>query len=210
MNSLRAQKVLTGLAALTMTAAGNALPQANAAPLIFDCYSRSTSDLLMKSAMDLSNANLACIQAGIVDGPQQPLATHPVVMTPVAVPTPSSGESFLGGVIGGALGGLIGNAINGSSTTEVHYHNQGIQQSSAKASGGQNVPAADVIKAGTKPSLLKAGLDFSKQRQERQSSIIHGAQLFNQNLQKQQQAENKRQTEVKANALDPFRKFRFH
>jgi len=210
MNSLRAQKVLTGLAALTMTTAGNSLPPANAAPLIFDCYSRSTSDLLMKSAMDLSNANLACIKAGIVDGPQHPLATHPVVMTPVAVPTPSSGESFLGGVIGGALGGLIGNAINGSSTTEVHYHNQGIEQSGAKASGGQNVHTADVIKAGTKPSLLQAGLDFSKQRQERQSSIIQGAQLFNQNLQKQQQAENKRQTEDKANALDPFRKFRFH
>jgi hypothetical protein len=67
MSALFAQKAITGFAALALAAAGTALPgsDAKAAPLIFDCYSRSTSDLLMKSALDLSNENLACVQNGV-------------------------------------------------------------------------------------------------------------------------------------------------
>ncbi|MBD1193124.1 hypothetical protein [Vulcanococcus sp. Clear-D1] len=126
MSALFAQKTITGFAALALAAAGTALPgsDAKAAPLIFDCYSRSTSDLLMKSALDLSNENLACVQNGV--GAQVsyvPAAPQQVYVTPAPAPAPSAGESFFGSMLGGAIGGVLGNAINGGNrTTEVHHH----------------------------------------------------------------------------------------
>jgi hypothetical protein len=128
MPALFAQKAITGFAALAVAAAGTALPgsDAKAAPLIFDCYSRSTSDLLMKSALDLSNENLACVQNGV--GAQVsyvPAAPQQVYVTPAPAPAPgpSASESFFGSMLGGAIGGVLGNAINGGNrTTEVHHH----------------------------------------------------------------------------------------
>ena len=114
MNTSITQKALTGLAAFAVTTTGISLPGSNAkaAPLIFDCYSRSTSDLLVKSAIDISNANLACVQGmAAVIGPQAVVA-QPVYAAPAAA-APSAGEVFFGSVIGGALGGVLGNAING-------------------------------------------------------------------------------------------------
>ena len=89
MSALFTQKTITGFAALALAAAGTALPgsDAKAAPLIFDCYSRSTSDLLMKSALDLSNENLACVQNGV--GGQVsyvPAAPQQVYVTPTWLP----------------------------------------------------------------------------------------------------------------------------
>ncbi|MEY3544656.1 MAG: hypothetical protein RLZZ247_813 [Cyanobacteriota bacterium] len=135
MPALFAQKAITGFAALALAAAGTALPgsDAKAAPLIFDCYSRSTSDLLMKSALDLSNENLACVQNGA--GAQVsyvPAAPQQVYVAPAPAPAPSAGGSFFGSMLGGAIGGVIGNAINGGNrTTEVHHHHQ--QQRAADA-----------------------------------------------------------------------------
>ena len=124
MTNRTAQQAITGFAALTVAAAAAALPgtEANAAPLLFDCYSRSTSDLLMKSALDLSNDNLACVQTtAAMPVSYQPVVTQPVYVTPA--PAPSAGESFFGSVIGGALGGVIGNVINGGNrVVEVHHH----------------------------------------------------------------------------------------
>ena len=126
MTSSIAQQALTGFASLAIAAAGVALPgqESQAAPLIFDCYSRSTSDLLMKSALDLSNANLACVQtAAAMPISYQPVVAQPVVVAPAAAAAPSAGEAFLGSVIGGALGGVIGNAINGGNrVVEIHHH----------------------------------------------------------------------------------------
>ena len=123
MTSFIAQKALTGITTFVVTAAGIALPgpDAKAAPLIFDCYSRSTSDLLMKSALDLSNPNLACVQVSPLALGVQPVVSQPVIAQPVyAAPTavaPSAGESFFGSVIGGALGGVIGNALRANAPT---------------------------------------------------------------------------------------------
>lgn len=128
MSALFIHKAITGLAALAVASAATALPgnDAKAAPLIFDCYSRATSDLLMKSALDLSNANLACVQNGL--GAQVsylPAAPQEVYVAPAPAPAPSAGEAFLGSVVGGALGGVIGNAINGGNrTTEIHHHDE--------------------------------------------------------------------------------------
>ena len=144
MSALFAQKATTGFAALALAAAGTALPgsDAKAAPLIFDCYSRSTSDLLMKSALDLSNDNLACVHNGV--GAQVsyvPAAPQQVYVTPAPAPAPapSAGESFFGSVIGGAIGGVLGSAINGGNrNTEVHHHyDRGqVQEQPTKNRGG--------------------------------------------------------------------------
>jgi len=143
--------------ALALAVAGPALPgnEAQAAPLVFDCYSRSTSDLLMKSALDLSNQNLACVLNGTAQLSYQPVAPQPVVVQPVPAPARGTGESFLGSVIGGALGSVIGNALNGGSHTEhhVHHHN------SPGNTGNQNQPSAKatpIIKlpGGFKPSVV--------------------------------------------------------
>ena len=144
MSAFFAQKAITGFAALALAAAGTALPgsDAKAAPLIFDCYSRSTSDLLMKSALDLSNDNLACVHSGV--GAQVsyvPAAPQQVYVTPAPAPAPapSAGESFFGSVIGGAIGGVLGSAINGGNrNTEVHHHyDRGqVQEQPTKNRGG--------------------------------------------------------------------------
>jgi len=166
MTSFITQKTLTGIATFAVTAAGVSLPStdAKAAPLIFDCYSRSTSDLLMKSALDLSNPNLACVQVTALPLGTQTLVTQPVITQPVYVAPPSAGpstgESFFGSVIGGALGGVIGNAINGNSSsnehTEVHIHqgaapqqqqNQAPQQAGQIVQGDQNAQAAQAADA---------------------------------------------------------------
>ena len=152
MNTFFAQKALTGFAALALAATGTALPgsEANAAPLIFDCYSRSTSDLLMKSALDLSNENLACLQTGATPISYQPVATQPVYVTPSPAPAPgaSAGDSFFGSVIGGALGGVIGNAINGGNrVVEIHHHNNKVA----------NKPANKVV-----PDVVKSPVDICR------------------------------------------------
>jgi hypothetical protein len=200
-----AQQACTGVAALALAAAGTALPSANAAPLIFDCYSRSTSDLLMKSALDLSNDNLACIQT----------AAAPVaVVQPVAVapaPAAPTGESFLGSVIGGALGGLIGNAINGDHTTEIHHHHHAEQQQEAPkaAPNRQNLKLnLEQLNAGSRPNLMKGGLALVKQQQEQQSKVNAGMMQLTKIQQAQAYGTKKQQSEAKANTADPFRQFR--
>ena len=128
MTSFLTQKALTGFAALAVATTGCALSgfDAKAAPLIFDCYSRSTSDLLMKSALDLSNENLACVQAAAMPIAYQAVASQPVYVSPAPAPAPapSSGESFFGSMLDGAIGGVLGNAINGGNRTEIHHHHQ--------------------------------------------------------------------------------------
>ena len=144
MTNLVTQKALTGLAAVAVAAAGNVLPAA-AAPLVFDCYSRSTSDLLMKSAIDVSNEHLACVQSGGVSQVSyEPAPVQTVVSQPA--PAQAGGGNFLGSVIGGVLGGVLSNAINGSNTTEVHHHHhqnaQGEQQQPQQQPPTAQPPAA--------------------------------------------------------------------
>ena len=155
MTTLTAQKTITGLACFALAVAGTALPghDAQAAPLVFDCYSRSTSDLLMKSALDLSNQNLACVLNGTAQLSYQPAAPQAVVVQPV--PAPATGETFFGSVIGGALGSVIGNALNGGRYTEHHIHHH----NSSGSAGNQNQPSAKatpIIKlpGGVNPSVV--------------------------------------------------------
>ena len=144
MTNLVAQKALTSLATVSVAAAGHVLPAA-AAPLVFDCYSRSTSDLLMKSAIDVSSEHLACVQTGGVSQVSyEPAPVQTVVSQPA--PAQAGGGNFLGSVIGGVLGGVLSNAINGGNTTEVHHHHhqnaQGEQQQPQQQPPTAQPPAA--------------------------------------------------------------------
>ena len=186
MTSFVTQKALTGFAALAVATTGTALSgfDAEAAPLIFDCYSRSTSDLLMKSALDLSNENLACVQNGV--GAQVsyvPAIPEQVYVAPAPAPAtaPSVGESFFGSMLGGAIGGVLGNAINGGNrTTEVHHHHNGGNQKAGEENeklhpqpGNQPYPGNLKL-----VDLNKAGLDLVKvkqQQQQEQQQILEGA-----------------------------------
>ena len=192
MTTFIAQKALTGFAAVALAAAGTALPgtEANAAPLIFDCYSRSTSDLLMKSALDLSNENLACLQNGTTQVSYQPATPQTVYVqpAPAPAPAPSTGESFFGSVLGGALGGVIGNAINGGNRTEHHHYHDNNKQ--GKGSGKESPKTQPSGNGGTSkifiPKFVNPGAfvnpatatDALKKQQEH--DIISAAQRYNQ------------------------------
>ncbi|WP_438983571.1 hypothetical protein [Vulcanococcus sp.] len=165
MSAFFAQKAITGFAALAVAAAGTALPgsDAKAAPLIFDCYSRSTSDLLMKSALDLSNENLACVQNGM--GAQvsyMPAAPQQVYVAPAPAPAPatSTGESFFGSMLGGAIGGVIGNAISGGNrNTEVHhYHDQKRGKNVGKTTADNKTNRKVILPGGATPNLMNPAL----------------------------------------------------
>ena len=119
-----AQKALTGFATFAIATASTALPgtDAKAAPLLFDCYSRSTSDLLMKSALDLSNEHLACLANGSAQVSYQPAPPQTVYVQ--EAPAPSAGGSFFGSLLGGALGSALGNALSGGQRTEQHDNRQ--------------------------------------------------------------------------------------
>jgi hypothetical protein len=180
MTSFVTQKALTGFAALAVATTGSALSgfDAKAAPLIFDCYSRSTSDLLMKSALDLSNENLACVQNGV--GAQVsyvPTAPQQVYVTPAPSPSPSGGESFFGSMLGGAIGGVIGNAINGGNrTTEIHHHHNGGNQKAGEENEKRNPQPGNQPYPGNFKlvDLNKAGVDLVKFKQQQQQ-IFDGA-----------------------------------
>jgi len=183
MTTFIAQKALTGFAAFALAAAGTALPgtEANAAPLIFDCYSRSTSDLLMKSALDLSNENLACLQNGTAQVSYQPVAPQTVYVqpAPAPAPAPSTGESFFGSVLGGAIGGVIGNAINGGNRTEHHHYHDNNKQ--GQGSGKESPKPQPSGKGGTatiqppiwiKPGNLGAGMVTADALKKQRDAVL--------------------------------------
>ena len=165
MPALFAQKAITGFAALALAAAGTALSgsDAKAAPLIFDCYSRSTSDLLMKSALDLSNENLACVQTGVGTHvsyvPAAPQQVY-VAPAPAPAPAPSAGESFFGSMLGGAIGGVLGNAINGGNRTTVehHYYDQTRGKNVGKTTADIKTTRKVILPGGTTPNPMNPAL----------------------------------------------------
>ena len=188
MTSFVTQKALTGFAALAVAAAGTALPgsDAKAAPLVFDCYSRSTSDLLMKSALDLSNENLACVQNGA--GAQMsyvPTAPQQVYVTPAPAPAtaPSVGESFFGSMLGGAIGGVLGNAINGGNRTTVEHHHHDKNRGRGKQQEPADKPAPDttVTQPMVIPWHLGAGTAiWQAAEKQRQQKMIEGLTRYTQ------------------------------
>jgi len=106
----------TGITAAAL--AGSSLlaitSNAQAASLDYDCFSRQTGELLVKSAIDMTSLDLACLASAeaMVQGQQNPNLNVVYTTQPAPAQTSSSGEAFLGGVLGGILGGVIEGAMN--------------------------------------------------------------------------------------------------
>jgi len=105
----------TGITAAAL--AGSSLlaitTNAQAASLDYDCFSRQTGELLVKSAIDMTSLDLACLASAeaMVQGQQNP-NLNVVYTQPAPAQTSPSGEAFLGGVLGGILGGVIEGSMN--------------------------------------------------------------------------------------------------
>ncbi|UPH90041.1 hypothetical protein [Synechococcus sp. NB0720_010] len=106
----------TGITAAAL--AGSSLlaitTNAQAASLDYDCFSRQTGELLIKSAIDMTSLDLACLASAeaMVQGQHNPNLNVVYTTQPVPVQSSSSGEAFLGGVVGGILGGVIEGSMN--------------------------------------------------------------------------------------------------
>ena len=105
----------TGITAAAL--AGSSLlaitTNAQASSLDYDCFSRQTGELLVKSAIDMTSLDLACLASAeaMVQG-QQNSNLNVVYTQPPPAQTSSSGEAFLGGVLDGILGGVIEGSMN--------------------------------------------------------------------------------------------------
>ena len=106
----------TGITAAAL--AGSSLlaitSNAQAASLDYDCFSRQTGELLVKSAIDMTSLDLACLASAeaMVQGQHNPNLNVVYTTQPAPVQSSSSGEAFLGGVVGGILGGVIEGSMN--------------------------------------------------------------------------------------------------
>lgn len=106
----------TGITAAAL--AGSSLlaitTNAQAASLDYDCFSRQTGELLVKSAIDMTSLDLACLASAeaMVQGQHNPNLNVVSTTQPAPVQSSSSGEAFLGGVVGGILGGVIEGSMN--------------------------------------------------------------------------------------------------
>ena len=106
----------TGITAAAL--AGSSLlaitTNAQAASLDYDCFSRQTGELLVKSAIDMTSLDLACLASAeaMIQGQQNPNLNVVYTTQPAPAQTSSSGEAFLGGVVGGILGGVIEGSMN--------------------------------------------------------------------------------------------------
>ena len=150
-----AQKALTGFATFAIATASTALPgtDAKAAPLLFDCYSRSTSDLLMKSALDLSNEHLACLANGSAQVSYQPAPPQTVYVQ--EAPAPSAGGSFFGSLLGGALGSALGNALSGGQRTERHDNHRDRDRDRENNNTAEAKPSRKVtLPGGVTPNVI--------------------------------------------------------
>ena len=106
----------TGITAAAL--AGSSLlaitSNAQAASLDYDCFSRQTGELLVKSAIDMTSLDLACLASAeaMVQGQHYPNLNVVYTTQPAPVQSSSSGEAFLGGIVGGILGGVIEGSMN--------------------------------------------------------------------------------------------------
>lgn len=90
-----------------------------ASALLYDCFSRETSELVAKSAVDITSPQVSCLEsaAAMVQTTEYEYPNQKVVYVEKEVPAASSGstgEAILGGILGGVIGGLIEGSISGS------------------------------------------------------------------------------------------------
>ena len=135
----------TGITAAAL--AGSSLlaitSNAQAASLDYDCFSRQTGELLVKSAIDMTSVDLACLASAeaMVQGQHNPNLNVVYTTQPAPVQSSSSGEAFLGGVVGGILGGVIEGSMNRDRYYDHGYdHGHGGRPGGGKKGGRIQIP----------------------------------------------------------------------
>ena len=135
----------TGITAAAL--AGSSLlaitTNAQAASLDYDCFSRQTGELLVKSAIDMTSLDLACLASAeaMVQGQHNPNLNVVYTTQPAPVQSSSSGEAFLGGVVGGILGGVIEGSMNRDRYYDHGYdHGHGGRPGGGKKGGRTQIP----------------------------------------------------------------------
>ena len=135
----------TGITAAAL--AGSSLlaitTNAQAASLDYDCFSRQTGELLVKSAIDMTSLDLACLASAeaMVQGQHNPNLNVVYTTQPAPVQSSSSGEAFLGGVVGGILGGVIEGSMNRDRYYDHGYdHGHGGRPGGGKKGGRIQIP----------------------------------------------------------------------
>ena len=135
----------TGITAAAL--AGSSLlaitSNAQAASLDYDCFSRQTGELLVKSAIDMTSLDLACLASAeaMVQGQHNPNLNVVYTTQPAPVQSSSSGEAFLGGVVGGILGGVIEGSMNRDRYYDHGYdHGHGGRPGGGKKGGRIQIP----------------------------------------------------------------------
>lgn len=135
----------TGITAAAL--AGSSLlaitSNAQAASLDYDCFSRQTGELLVKSAIDMTSLDLACLASAeaMVQGQHNPNLNVVYTTQPAPAQTSSSGEAFLGGVVGGILGGVIEGSMNRDRYYDHGYdHGHGGRPGGGKKGGRIQIP----------------------------------------------------------------------
>jgi len=163
----------TGITAAAL--AGSSLlaitSNAQAASLDYDCFSRQTGELLVKSAIDMTSLDLACLASAeaMVQGQHNPNLNVVYTTQPAPVQSSSSGEAFLGGVVGGILGGVIEGSMNrGHDYDHGHgYENGPGSRPGGKGPGkrpidpGYNTPGLRPGNVGTRPGVKLPNLPKS-------------------------------------------------
>ena len=135
----------TGITAAAL--AGSSLlaitSNAQAASLDYDCFSRQTGELLVKSAIDMTSLDLACLASAeaMVQGQHNPNLNVVYTTQPAPVQSSSSGEAFLGGIVGGILGGVIEGSMNRDRYYDHGYdHGHGGRPGGGKKGGRIQIP----------------------------------------------------------------------
>ena len=135
----------TGITAAAL--AGSSLlaitTNAQAASLDYDCFSRQTGELLVKSAIDMTSLDLACLASAeaMVQGQHNPNLNVVYTTQPAPVQSSSSGEAFLGGIVGGILGGVIEGSMNRDRYYDHGYdHGHGGRPGGGKKGGRIQIP----------------------------------------------------------------------
>jgi len=116
---------------------------AQAASLDYDCFSRQTGELLVKSAIDMTSLDLACLASAeaMVQGQHNPNLNVVYTTQPAPVQSSSSGEAFLGGIVGGILGGVIEGSMNRDRYYDHGYdHGHGGRPGGGKKGGRIQIP----------------------------------------------------------------------
>ena len=82
---------------------------AQAASLEYDCFSRQTGQLVVKAAVDMTSLDLACLASAeaMLQNQHNPNLNVVYTTQPAPAQTSSSGEAFLGGIVGGVIQGSM-------------------------------------------------------------------------------------------------------